>query len=203
VVDSALAETGKPAAAAASEEPRIDSPVVLRPKVLMTPEKRAHRRSSSMPTFTKGNFDPDVAFGPQSSKEAPAKTSIPGEVFGERTISDKYGSLTTMKGKARKPSTWESRREEEQRETEHTRSRSLTAQSSGFLRMMNNKRADSRSMSVEQVRPRKASFTESPVQISKYVFPLALVFARVPIIEITSFSLSGPNSMERGRSTTT
>jgi len=169
VVDSGLIETGKPAAGAASDETSgADPPVVLRPRVLMTPEKKAHRRSSSMPTYTKGNFDPDVAFGSQASKEAPVKTSIPEEVFGERTTPDRYGTLRSLKGKSRKPATWEPKKEEE-RDGEHLRSRSLTVQSSSFMRMMHRRTESSRSITTEQVRPRKASFTESSVQISKYL----------------------------------
>ena len=83
----------------------------------------------------------------------------------ELAAPDKYGSLRSLKGKARKPSTWDPKKEEDKDE-EHLRSRSLTFQSGGFMRMMNRRTDSSRSIS-ESLRPRKASFTENSVQVSR------------------------------------
>ena len=191
--------------------------MVMRPKPLIqTAEKRAHRRSSSMPNFPASIVQPlpQKAASPplptkkDFSQKEPMSPVTSGHGFGPRK--DRYGSLRSLTGRPRRPMLWgdDKRDEIEQDPQDHFRSRSLTVQSSSLMKK--GKRTDARCLSTESLRPRKQSFTEGSVEFSRspcrfsffflsFFFPpsfsIVIVFGNIlwtfPLIDANRSELNG------------
>ena len=152
---------------------REPSPVILRSRPLIqTAEKRAHRRSSSMPNFPASFVPPPQEANPTSPtkqmkdpfRDQPSP-GPPAEGLGLRK--DRYGSLRSLTGRPRRPAMWDEKKDDADADPQdHFRSRSLTVQSSSFMKR--GKRTDMRCNSTETLRPRKQSFTEGAVEFSRF-----------------------------------